>query len=553
MADYRLSAQVIKRSEGKSSVASAAYRSGQRLVDERTGIIHDYSRKGGVLHSEILSPDKTPEWMHDRAQLWNAVEAVERRKDAQLAREIQLSLPHELTHEQRVELVQDFVQEQFVEHGMIADIAVHAPGKDGDERNHHAHIMLTMRDVMADGFGKKNREWNSPETLTEWREHWALYQNLALERHGHHGRVDHRSYEAQGIDREPTQHLGPTAFQMETNGKPSRIGDENRERQERNSLRAQYYAAEFALAQEIAKRQSQFVKWKEKKEREIEAAQDLHKLDLSQKHALRRDRLESDLQARHATAKATIAAEIQATQKKLDSSHGLKGFFRDVLGRTRSDEQRRDDLAKTLRSIEQAETLERNKLEREIKAEKQRVSELHERRKAAAQRSIEHRKEQLKKRNYMARKEALHSRPEFQRDQRPDKSQKLEPRPTIETQKPLKPSYEQANDNAPAKKSPENARRAVPKPVAAPTPRGVVKPSQRSPQPPAEPSERLSLDDKKRISDVHLGDKKTLDRPWQQASDRFSHDRFGQRDNEHKGRERSPFDKPGGGKGRKPE
>ena len=123
--------------------------------------------------------------MHDRSQLWNAVEAVERRKDAQLAREIQLSLPHELTAEQRKELVVGFVQEQFVDHGMIAGIALHAPSAKGDQRNHHAHVMLTMRELTGEGFGNKERDWNSPDLLEQWREQWALHQNRALERHGY--------------------------------------------------------------------------------------------------------------------------------------------------------------------------------------------------------------------------------------------------------------------------------------------------------------------------------------------------------------------------------
>ena len=163
MADYRLSAQVIKRSDGRSAIAAAAYRSAERLLDERTGLTSDYSRKDGVTHAEIVAPDNTPDWMHDRAQLWNAVEAVERRKDAQLAREVQLSLPHELTDEQRKELVLGFVKEQFVAKGMIADIAIHAPSADGDQRNHHAHVMLTMRTLTNEGFGNKARDWNSPE------------------------------------------------------------------------------------------------------------------------------------------------------------------------------------------------------------------------------------------------------------------------------------------------------------------------------------------------------------------------------------------------------
>ena len=142
---------------------------------------HDYSRKSGVVHSEVLAPANTPDWMTDRAKLWNAVEAVEKRKNSQLAREIQLSLPHELTPEQRKKLVFDYAQEQFVSRGMIADVNIHTPNPIGDERNHHAHIMLTMRELTGDGFHSRKstptaRSWNDKELLATWREEWARHQ-----------------------------------------------------------------------------------------------------------------------------------------------------------------------------------------------------------------------------------------------------------------------------------------------------------------------------------------------------------------------------------------
>ncbi len=197
MAVYRFSAKLISRSSGRSATAAAAYRSGQRIADRRTDVVHDYSRRGGVIHAEILTPDDTPDWMGDRVELWNAVEAVERRKDAQLAREVQLSLPHELSPEQRIELTREFVREQFVDRGMIADIAIHAPGAEGDDRNHHAHVMLTTRELTHDGFGKKERDWNDKKLVETWRTRWAEMQNRALSRAQVDERVDHRSLEAQ--------------------------------------------------------------------------------------------------------------------------------------------------------------------------------------------------------------------------------------------------------------------------------------------------------------------------------------------------------------------
>jgi hypothetical protein len=245
MATYRFEAKIIGRSAGSSATASAAYRSAERLEDERTGAVFDYTRKRGVLHSEIIAPAGTPEWMLDRAQLWNAVEKAEKRKDSQLARDLLLSLPHELTHDQRVALLREFVSAEFVAEGMIADLAVHAPDREADTRNHHAHIMLTMRELAGEGFGPKVRAWNDTDLLEEWREHWANAVNRHLERYGHEARVDHRSNADQGLDREPEPKQGPVATEMERAGHSSHAGADRRAAQERNKLRA-------TLADELA-------------------------------------------------------------------------------------------------------------------------------------------------------------------------------------------------------------------------------------------------------------------------------------------------------------
>ncbi|MEO1187602.1 MAG: MobQ family relaxase, partial [Pseudomonadota bacterium] len=375
MADYRLSAQAISRSKGQSSVASAAYRAGARLIDERTGEIHDYGRKGGVVHSEVMAPEATPEWMHDRAQLWNAVEAVERRKDAQLAREVQLSLPHELEPDQRQELVRSFVQEQFVDRGMIADVAIHAPSDQGDLRNHHAHIMLTMRELSGDGFGNKNRDWNSPDMLNEWREEWANHQNRALERHGHSSRVDHRSYEAQGVDREPTQHLGPVASDMERNGKASRIGDENRAIANDNADRALDHAESARLAAEIAREKWKFGEWAEYKRGEIENAQKLADLDLSQKHDRQLARLEKNLADIYGPAKATMKAEIETIAARMEAK-GVRKLVRSVFGLEGRDKANLQKLESTLAGIERREDECRqalaNRQQQDLKKEQER-------------------------------------------------------------------------------------------------------------------------------------------------------------------------------------
>ena len=188
---------MISRSQGRSATAAIAYRVAERIEDRRTGLVFDYAARGGVDHAEILAPNHAPDWVRDRSELWNRVEESETRKNSQVAREVRVALPDELTHAQRVALVRDYAQTQFVDRGMVADIALHAPGRAGDERNHHAHILLTTREVDADGFTTKNRDWNKVEVLEGWREAWARDSNAALERAGVEDRVDHRTLVAQ--------------------------------------------------------------------------------------------------------------------------------------------------------------------------------------------------------------------------------------------------------------------------------------------------------------------------------------------------------------------
>jgi hypothetical protein len=208
-------AQVISRSAGRSAIAAAAYRAGERLRDDRTGQMHDYSRKAYVEHREIMVPETAPSWMQDRAALWSGVEAAEKRKDAQLAREVHFALPRELDRVERVELIREFCQREFVARGMIADVAIHNPsGRDGGEQP-HAHVMLTTRVLTGDGFGAKDREWNDKALYEGWREGWAEHANRALERVGSRERIDHRSFAERGIDREPEPKLGPKAARLQ--------------------------------------------------------------------------------------------------------------------------------------------------------------------------------------------------------------------------------------------------------------------------------------------------------------------------------------------------
>jgi Ti-type conjugative transfer relaxase TraA len=218
MAIYHFSAKVISRAAGSSAVASAAYRSASRLHDERLDRHHDFSNKAGVVHSEVMLPDGAPEHLSDREKLWNEVEAAEKRIDAQLAREIEFAIPRELSPQLGIALARDFVRDEFVDRGMIADLNVHWDvGADGMPKP-HAHVMLTMRAVGEDGFGKKNRDWNRTDLLEKWRERWSEHVNQRLAELDIDARIDHRSLEAQGIELEPQHKTGPAASRMAAQG-----------------------------------------------------------------------------------------------------------------------------------------------------------------------------------------------------------------------------------------------------------------------------------------------------------------------------------------------
>jgi Ti-type conjugative transfer relaxase TraA len=218
MAIYHLHVKVIGRKSGSSAVASAAYRSASRLRDDRLERSHDFSNKRGVVHSEVMLPADAPEAWSDRERLWNDVEAFEVRKDAQLAREVEFALPREMTQAQGIELARDFVQAEFVDQGMIADLNVHWDMAENGTPKPHAHVMLTMRSVNDEGFGPKVRDWNRTEMVERWRERWAELANERLAELDIDARIDHRSFETQGIGLEPQTQIGAAAQRIEGEG-----------------------------------------------------------------------------------------------------------------------------------------------------------------------------------------------------------------------------------------------------------------------------------------------------------------------------------------------
>jgi len=284
MAIYHLHNKIISRADGRSSVGAAAYRAGECLTNERDGRVHDYTRKGNVEHSEILTPDNAPEWTKNRGTLWNEVEKIEKNIDAQLCRELEMALPAELTLEQQKELVRDFAKE-LVDQGAIIDASFHYP-----PGNPHAHLLMTMRALDKDGqwMAKQKKEyildkngqkqydpikktykcktvkmtnWDDPETLKKWRENWEKAVNRHLERAGHETRIDHRSLEAQGIEREPQIHEGRARVIQKKETKRGRSVELdrsriNREIKERNAeLKKQ-----IAAIKKIEKQQARYLK-----------------------------------------------------------------------------------------------------------------------------------------------------------------------------------------------------------------------------------------------------------------------------------------------------
>lgn len=249
MALYLLSIKPISRTQNRSSVEAAAYRSGEKLYNEREDITYDFTRKKGVVHTEILLPENAPPEFSNRQALWNAVEHAEKRRDSRTAREIVLALPRELTLETSKALVRKFVSVCFIPLGICGDISIHAglnKNKNHNEterkkilpHNPHAHIMLTDRPVRNEGFcDKKNPDWNSKQYLNQWRECWANFQNETFIRKGLEVRVSHESYKKRGIEHEPTKHLGPVLMAMERRDIKTKLGNENRAIEDRNRER----------------------------------------------------------------------------------------------------------------------------------------------------------------------------------------------------------------------------------------------------------------------------------------------------------------------------
>lgn len=248
MAIYRLEIKTVARSSGRTATAAAAYRAGERIRDERTGALYNHSKRDDVLHKEIFlpsrldRPDAGMDWARDRSTLWNAAEKAEQRSDSRVAREYMVSLPSELSAEQRLTLARAFSREIVDRYSVAVDLAIHAPRPEGDSRNFHAHLLATTREVTPEGLGPKtgldmsgsarNELGALPvrEEFKALRARWAELTNEALREANVEARVDHRSLAAQGIDREPRPQLPWAAVVAERRGERNEVADGIRER-----------------------------------------------------------------------------------------------------------------------------------------------------------------------------------------------------------------------------------------------------------------------------------------------------------------------------------
>jgi hypothetical protein len=404
MAIALLRAVYHSRKIGHSAVRGAAYRSGERLTDERTGEVCDWThRKTDVLFKKLVTPDHAPVNLQtSRAALWNAVEAAENRGDARVAYEIKLALPHELSLEQNIELASAYAAMLMQRHGQAVDLVIHKADEHGDTRNMHAHLMLSPRALEADGFAKKKLraitdKVQGPKEIESWRQGWQDLANKALERAGHEARIDMRSYKRQGIDREGEIHLGPAASAMERRGIQTDKGDINREIKQRNEEREQAKIIDLQIerekrAQEQKRREElagRYTRTIEREKGELLAEQEQDRAALAKRHGQDRERLNRQQAERHrrdeAERQGRFRTGLFGLWDKFTGAHEQTGRRND----REREEQRRHDEAARQRQAE-AQARERGDFAKWHREQRQQQAERHARYEQERQEILEH-------------------------------------------------------------------------------------------------------------------------------------------------------------------
>lgn len=303
MAVYRCEVKRVSRSDGRSAVAAAAYRSASRGTNDRDGVTHDYRRRSrGVVHSELLAPANAPGWAQQRDRLWNEAEAAENRCNSVTAREIIVSLPHELDDRQRADLVRGFAAGLVERYGVAVDLSIHRPDPKGDNRNHHAHLMMTSRRMTAEGLAAKTRELDDRKTgpleIDAIRALWEREQNNALSKADVPERVTRKSLAEQGIDREPQPKIGEAANALMRRGEPARRGELHKEVADRNAMKEN--TARVTMREHMARQRSERLE-AEKREavaHALEAAAQQAARDQAEKERAEKERAEKERQDR---------------------------------------------------------------------------------------------------------------------------------------------------------------------------------------------------------------------------------------------------------------
>ena len=316
MAIYHCTTKPISRSNGRSATASSAYRAGEKITDLRTGEIHDYTKKQGVEYTEIISNLNHP---LSRSEVWNTSELTENRKNSRVAREFIVALPNELNSEQRKDLAKEFAEHLVMRYSVVADLAIHAPSKDGDDRNHHAHIMITTRkasivdnelrltdksDFELSNTQRKDRGLCvTQDEIKEIRETWANMANRALELSGSKERIDHRSYEDQDLDLEATIHEGPKVTQLRRKGIETEISKHNDQVKSNNENQMQTSPEDMQQMLDRARdfADSRLNEWKERKEQERHEQLKIQRQEQARVRAVNRQKEE-----RHSVRSASI-------------------------------------------------------------------------------------------------------------------------------------------------------------------------------------------------------------------------------------------------------
>lgn len=356
MAIYHCSTKPISRAKGRSATASSAYRSGSKIHDNRTGEIHDYTKKQGVAHTQIITPKSIDSESISREELWNMAEKAENRKDARVAREFVIALPHELDEEKREKVAKEFTQYLADRYNVVADLAIHEPDKNGNNKNHHAHILITTREIKIDEESKslmlsdksklelsnnKRKTLKLGTTQSEIkaiREKWADIANEELKRSGIKERIDHRSYKDQNIDLIPTKHEGPTVTEARRNGKVIGVAKLNDEIKEENKI-----IKSIKIEEQQNRKPSFFEKIGLKKVEKID--EDLPPISEVIKSINEEIKEAENLQSR-------LSIELAEMHKKEMERESLRQFRRSKKDQSRKDlneNKNSDDIWKTLR------------------------------------------------------------------------------------------------------------------------------------------------------------------------------------------------------------